>query len=144
MRYAALPPALVRGVPPVLKLVAGGVRIPGCRALNRIIFLYLPSLFLVLFCERYVGDELPPVPVCATLTTLSQVRGARRLTARLPKRAAKFQFAILLRNPICTFRFSDCKPMRNISPRNCKGFFIFLLTNLDPYCIMSKLSGTDT
>ena len=65
----ALPPAFTRGVPPVRTLVAGGVRIPGCRALNRIIFLYLPSLFLVLFSERYVGDELPPLPVCATITT---------------------------------------------------------------------------
>ena len=34
-----------------------------------IIFLCLPSLFFALFCERYVGDGLPPPPVCATFGT---------------------------------------------------------------------------
>ena len=98
----ALPPAFTRGVSPVRTLVTGGVRIPSCRAFNRIIFLYLPSLFLVLFCERYVGDELPPVPVCATLTTPShkcagQGRVPYRHRSPLPKHLCKFQFIFLLR-----------------------------------------------
>ena len=39
MRYASLPPALVRGVAPVRRLVPGGVRISDRKALNKIIFL---------------------------------------------------------------------------------------------------------
>ena len=89
----------------------GGVRIPGCRALNRIIFLYLPSLFLVLFCERYVGDELSPVPVCATLTTPLTSAGARPCTVSTPIATAQTSLQIpnlysCCVKPIRTFRYS--------------------------------------
>ena len=106
-----MPPAFTRGVPPVLKLVAGGVRIPGCRALNRIIFLCLPSLFFVLFCERYVGDELPTVPVCATLTTPLTSAGGKavyridtdRHSPNIPANSNLYSCCV---KPIRTFRYS--------------------------------------
>ncbi len=52
------PPALVRGVPPVLKLVAGGVRISCSRSSSSIIFLCLPSLVFVSFLKgMWVTDS---------------------------------------------------------------------------------------
>ena len=125
-----MPPAFTRGVSPVRTLVTGGVRIPGCRAFNRIIFLYLPSLFLVLFCERYVGDELLPVPVCATLTTpLTSARGKavyRIDTDRhCPNISANTQFIFLLHETdthISLFSFRTANQRGIFLPEITKDF----------------------
>ena len=60
------------------------------------------SLFNALFCEKYVDDGLPPVPVCALVPPPSQVRGARPCTTSAPLATAQTALQI----PIQVIGFS--------------------------------------
>ena len=85
----ALPPAFTRGVSKVAHTGDGGSTKFRQQSVKQIfIFLCFPSLFFVYFYERYVGDWLPPMPVCALVSPPSQVRGARPCSASVPHTTA--------------------------------------------------------
>ena len=119
---APSPPAFMRGVPPVRKLVAGGVRHPhlfhkkerGIRTGNteREYFLRFAS-----------GNSYSPRPSASAGTPPSQVRGARRLSTRVPKLPVKFQFLCPKKERGCGREiFRTRIAVRKLPPTAADGF----------------------
>ena len=109
-RLDALPPAFTRGVPPVRRPGGGGSTNSRQQSVKQNSLSVFAVLISHSFFERYTGDGLPPIPVCALVSPPSQVRGARTRTASgrapLDKQLCKSQFYALLSKtvkPIFTF-----------------------------------------
>ena len=69
MRYASLPPALVRGVAPVRLSGAGGSSSPAYPSQKSAKYKNGKHRKIMLFYALLLEIRTPPVPVCATLTT---------------------------------------------------------------------------
>ena len=115
MRYAALPPAFMRGVVRVAHTGTGGSPSSAYLSQKRT-KKNSKHRKIILFDALLPGIRTPPVPALAQghfnqgmiapgnhwnfdslrAAPPSQVRGARRLTTRAPKLVIKFQFVILM------------------------------------------------
>ena len=92
MRYAALPPAFMRGVPPVRKLVAGGVRYPHLFHKKRTRNKDGKNRKVMLFYALLPEIRTPPVPALAQGHPPHKCGGRGRLRRQL----YKFQFIRLM------------------------------------------------
>ena len=108
-RLDALPPAFTRGVPPVRRPGGGGSTNSRQQSVKQNSLSVFAVLISHSFFERYTGDGLPPIPVCALVSPPSQVRGGKdayRIGPRRSMMRRRTRYTPFIDTSRCCYKFT--------------------------------------